>query len=473
MNSRSAIAKKIITHSRNYLLMHLRFLDMALFKLNFQNLESIDSAGLVTDGENLYYNEMYVIQIYKAEKNLMARNFLHVVMHCIFNHPFIGEGINKSAWNLACDIVAEHAINELAIVHSNRQAEQTATIQSLKWKVKILTAEKIYRYLLHNPEEADELFSQTAGFFTDDHSLWYPQEESFKEDEGGDDDDNENTSSESSESDEANESETNKISASLEHSAQYNVGLRKETKEAKEWMEIAARIQEDLETFSKNQGDSAKALTQNLLSLTREKYDYSAFLRRFASLSEEMQINDEEFDYIFYTYGLTLYKKMPLIEPLEYKDVLCIKEFIIAIDTSGSVQGSQVQSFVQKTYNILKQSESLATRVNIHIVQCDSSIQDIVKISSVSEIDRYVKNLTIKGLGGTDFRPVFKYVDDQVANGTLTDLKGLIYFTDGYGTFPEYMPNYHAAFVFVEDGELFNMRVPSWAIKLVLAKEDL
>jgi len=446
--------------------MHLRFLDMALFKLNLLTLEPIESVRLATDGKNLYYNEMYVVQNYKAEQNLMARNFLHVVMHCIFCHPFIGEGINKSAWNLACDIVAEHAINDLAIAQCTRQAEQATVIQNLRGKVKILTAEKIYRYLLHNPEEAEELFSQTEGFFADDHCLWYTKEEPIKGDEDGDDD-KESKSSESSESD---ESEVNKKSASLEHSAQYNVGL---TKEAQAWMEIAARIQEDLETFSKKQGDSIKALTQNLHYLTREKYDYSTFLRRFASLSEEMQINDEEFDYIFYTYGLTRYKKMPLIEPLEYKDTLRIKEFIIAIDTSGSVRGSQVQSFVQKTYNILKQSESLATQVNIHIVQCDKMIQDIIKISSVDEIDSYIKNLTIKGLGGTDFRPVFKYVNDLIENGTFTDLKGLIYFTDGYGTFPEYMPNYHSAFVFVEDDELLDVRVPSWAIKLLLAKEEL
>ena len=29
---------------------------------------------------------------------------------------------------------------------------------------------------------------------------------------------------------------------------------------------------------------------------------------------------DEEFDYILYTYGLQLYENMPLVEPLEYKD---------------------------------------------------------------------------------------------------------------------------------------------------------
>lgn len=71
-----------------------------------------------------------------------------------------------------------------------------------------------------------------------------------------------------------------------------------------------------------------------------------------------MKTNEDEFDYIFYTYGLQLYQNIPLIEPLEYKETKAIKEFIIAIDTSGSTSGEIVQNFVQKTYNILKSTES-------------------------------------------------------------------------------------------------------------------
>ena len=64
-------------------------------------------------------------------------------------------------------------------------------------------------------------------------------------------------------------------------------------------------------------------------------------------MCETMKINDDEFDYVFYTYGLKLYKKMPLVEPLEYKEVKRIKEFVIAIDTSGSVNDKMIaQIFV-------------------------------------------------------------------------------------------------------------------------------
>ena len=54
----------------------------------------------------------------------------------------------------------------------------------------------------------------------------------------------------------------------------------------------------------------------------------------------------------------------------------------------------------------------------------------------------------------------------------LTNLKGLIYFTDGYGVFPEKKPDYHTAFVFLDE-EYNNPNVPAWAIRLVLQKDEI
>jgi predicted metal-dependent peptidase len=42
---------------------------------------------------------------------------------------------------------------------------------------------------------------------------------------------------------------------------------------------------------------------------------------------------------------------------------------------------------------------------------------------------------TLKGGGGTDFRPVFEYVESL-----NEDFKFLIYFTDGEGSFPDHEP---------------------------------
>ena len=134
--------------------------------------------------------------------------------------------------------------------------------------------------------------------------------------------------------------------------------------------------------------------------------------------------------------------------------------------------GEVVQIFVQKTYNILKSTESFFSKINLHIIQCDAVIQEHVKITNQKEFDNYLSTMQIKGLGGTDFRPVFELTDKLICEKEFTNLKGLIYFTDGYGTFPNKKPNYETAFVFIDDG-FNNYDVPSWAIKLLLKTEEI
>ena len=238
------------------------------------------------------------------------------------------------------------------------------------------------------------------------------------------------------------------------------------------WKEISERLQVDLETISRRHGTDAGNLVQELKAVNRETYDYADFLRRYMSLGEVTQVNQDEFDYIYYTYGLSLYGNMPLVEPLEYKEVRRIKEFVIAIDTSGSVSGDLVQRFVTKTYNILRQQENFFTKINLHIIQCDAEVQEDRKITSQKDFDNYLDTMQLHGFGGTDFRPVFQYVDELVRAGEFTNLKGMIYFTDGRGIFPEKKPDYDAAFVFLDDG-YDPPDVPVWAIKLVLQSEEI
>ena len=63
-------------------------------------------------------------------------------------------------------------------------------------------------------------------------------------------------------------------------------------------------------------------------------------------------------------------------------------------------------------------------------------------------------------------------IDDLIATHRFTELKGVIYFTDGQGIYPQKMPPYQTAFVFMDDGAE-EQEVPPWAMKLVLDEEDL
>jgi predicted metal-dependent peptidase len=440
------LAHDVLILSRNTLLVNLRFLDMALSQFE---LIPIAESTLLTDGKHILYNPKHVLGGYKNAKEIPVRDYLHMVMHCVFKHMYMDPTLNRPYWDLACDIAVEHTITELGLraVTVAREKQQAQYIAAIKKELKHVTAEKIYAYLRQSVPDPKKIAEIRGLFYGDNHEIWYMTGDEIEARFG--------IPNESGSGDDGDEAEGGMRSAM-----------------ASVWQSIAERMQVDLETFGKQRGINPGAMTQNLQAVNRERYDYTAFLKKFAVMGETMKVNDDEFDYIFYTYGLQLYEKMPLIEPLEYKEVKAIKEFVIAIDTSGSTSGELVQKFIQKTYNILKSTESFFTKINLHIIQCDADIQEDQKITCQEDFDEYLKTMQIRGLGGTDFRPVFEYVEQLRTKKEFTNLKGLIYFTDGHGTFPAKKPDYDAAFVFVDD-EYNNPDVPPWAIKLVLQRDEI
>ena len=520
------LAKDVLKLSRNTLLVKLRFLDMALSRFRLCPVKK----GFYTDGDSLYYDPVLVLKRYKEEKEALTRDYLHMVLHCVFHHLFLHSFVDPLCWDLACDISVENTICELGLdcTAAKRQKKQEKLLKELKEKAGHLTAEKLYHYFRENKTSEKELLKLRALFKGDDHELWYTlsKEEEAEQtalNEGAEQEKAEAAEEETAfseegplpekrrygkdayepkeeeDGDEGGEAEGEGEDYYDPNGAAMDTALKKSLKKKKKkgkdrvftfveqeeeqtetahskteefWKKTAQRMQTDLETFSRRQGNEAGSMVQNLKAVTREKYDYADFLKRFAVMGENMKVNDDEFDYIFYSYGMQLYGKMPLVEPLEYKEDKRIKEFVIAIDTSGSVSGELVQKFVQKTYNILKQQESFFTKINLHIIQCDSEIQEDKKITCEKEFDEYLEHMELKGFGGTDFCPVFAYVDELRRKKEFTNLKGLIYFTDGYGDFPAVQPAYASAFVFLND-EYSSPEVPVWAIKLVLQSDEI
>lgn len=463
IEKRNKLAADVLRLSRNTLLVNLRFLDAALSRLEPMQTEAF---SLATDGKILAYDPRHILRRYKADRAICVRDYLHLLLHCVFRHMFVHTLIDQPAWDLACDIAVEYTITGLGLKAASaaRETRQQAVYAKLQKEVGQLTAEKIYRYYLDQALSGAELADERGLFYADDHRPWYMTDEEKAAAglaaSGG------TPPSKTSGSGDGNGDGENEGEGSGSAAAAAALGSEAD------WQSVSERMQMDMETFSKNQGRDPGAMLQNLREVNRERYDYTEFLRRFAVMGEVMQVNDDEFDYIFYTYGLQLYENMPLVEPLEYKEVKRVKEFVVAIDTSGSVAGETVQRFVQKTWNILKSTESFFTKINLHIIQCDATVQEDAKITTQEEFDEYLKTMQIHGLGGTDFRPVFSYVDWLREKQEFTNLKGLIYFTDGFGTFPEQMPDYETAFVFLDE-ELNNYDVPPWAMKLVLRKDEI
>ena len=101
-------------------------------------------------------------------------------------------------------------------------------------------------------------------------------------------------------------------------------------------------------------------------------------------------------------------------------------KIVVAIDTSASIDDELLKLFLTELYEIMQ----VFTHYMIELIECDASIQNIQRLTPLEPLEP-----TLKGGGGTDFRPVFDHLERE-----NEDFKFLIYFTDGKGSFPSYEP---------------------------------
>ena len=115
---------------------------------------------------------------------------------------------------------------------------------------------------------------------------------------------------------------------------------------------------------------------------------------------------------------------------------------IVAIDTSGSMSGD-LPKFFSELVALLNSFGSY----ELTVIQCDAEIGKIETFDDCNLLDPDRK-WEVTGGGGTDFRPVFSYVDEH----SELDPNLLIFFTDGYGDYPERPPPYPVMWLLTSDG---------------------
>lgn len=508
----------IVDECRVQLMLKFRFLDLALWRMDLAPLRVGARYPLATDAKQVVYDPPRVIARFRESFEESVRDYLHLVLHCVFRHPFDEGHDDREAWGLACDIVVENAAMDLCGSRFScaDDAARRQALSEMRMLVGHVLPGKVYglvKGLMQTPDGQQyrgmgrsALNEWRALFERDDHGAWPANNKAKGQGDADDaapeevsqDDANpdaeldalrtETLDGESADGGGGRDAQPEEAEAEADAADDADEGARDDAtdgdgagerdaprpteedaeREEREWEDVAKQIEVNLETFSKEWGDEAGSLVANLAFANRTTCSYTDFLRRFMVAGEEMRLNMDEFDYVYYTYGMDLYGDMPLIEPLEYRETERVRDFVIAIDTSESVSGELVRKFVAHTFGILKSSEDYASEVNIHIVQCDARVQSDTKVRNLKDVDRMLDGMQIRGFGGTDFRPVFDYVDRLRKTGELADLKGLVYFTDGLGQFPEKTPDYEAAFVFMDEGGQATPPVPPWACKILI-----
>ena len=109
--------------------------------------------------------------------------------------------------------------------------------------------------------------------------------------------------------------------------------------------------------------------------------------------------------------------------------------------------------------------------MNLHLIQADNAIRQDLLVRNEDELIHAMNHFQLRGGGGTDFRPAFEYVSQLCAEKKFSNLRGLLYFTDGMGTYPARRPAYDTAFLFLDD-RFDDANVPPWAMKVVLDEEE-
>ena len=241
----------------------------------------------------------------------------------------------------------------------------------------------------------------------------------------------------------------------------------------RQWKETSERMEAELLASGKEASQDRGSLDRILSISNRRRTDYREFLRKFAILREVTTIDPDSFDYGFYNYGLEVYGNMPLIEENEYREMNRIRTLVIAIDTSASCQEVLVQRFLNETAAVLRNIGQFFSSSEVHIIECDEHVQDEIVVRDISDLEKYAESFHVKGGFGTDFRPVFSYIEEKRRTGEIRDMEALMYFTDGMGIYPEKPTDYDTAFVFFNDEELDDSKVPDWAMKLYIRGEKL
>ena len=424
----SSIGQEILLQARNELMMALPYMGEALCALRFLPGEETTPTA-ACDGEALYYNAAFLADRFLRSGVLVTRLYLHTVLHCMLRHLAKKRGRESELWDLACDAAVESILDGFSYPCLAR----TPVPARLKFygecraEMKVLTAEGIYRYLLRARLSPFELAQLQRAFLEDDHGLWDPEQQ---------------------DSEESSEQQDRK------------------------WQNIASRAQTGMETVLSQEAHGGEAVLEQIRVAARDDVDYRAFLRRFAAPREVLRCDEDAFDYVYYTYGLSHYGNMPLIEPPESKEEKRIEDLVIAIDTSMSTSGELVRAFLSCTYSVLRSVETFTSRLNIHIMQCDDELRSDTQIRSMAELQEYMDHIPLTGGSATDFRPVFDRIEALQKEGAFSSLRGLIYFTDGMGVYPSRRPPYETAFVLLEEPPL-SYRMPPWCIRLVLDFPDL
>jgi len=362
-----------------------------------------------TDARRFYYNPEYIDSLTLAQTQFMLA---HEALHCALSHFSRRQHRVLHRWNLACD----YAINPLLVEDGLTPPYDTLIMDEYKG----MTAEEIYPLLEEDDsqETIDEhLYDENSegsgeGSGDQEPPPQPPEQEKEKQQQPKDRSDRGDRSGKDRQKDDKGQQQPRP--GDKPQPPPPLTPEERETLEVQWQQRLAGAAQQAIQA-----GKMDGAMARMIDHLLQPRLPWRMLLARYMTAAAR-----DDYSYMRQSRRSQGDAILPSLHSSEV-------DVVVAVDTSGSIRDREIQEFLSEISALKGQM-----RARVTLIPCDASIPEDAPWIFEPWEELSLKT-EISGGGGTDFRPVFQWVEEQSVKPGI-----LVYFSDLEGQFPELAPAY-------------------------------
>ncbi|MGQ9686835.1 MAG: vWA domain-containing protein [Thiobacillaceae bacterium] len=402
MNDDNAAIETKLAAARTRLILDQPFLGALVMHLPLKAADPKWCATTATDARYFYYNPSYIGRLTLEQTQFVLA---HEAMHCALSHFARRNHRQKHRWDVACD----YAVN--MILDDERMRGPEDALMNAAYRG--LTAEEIYPLLHEDPPEK----TQDMHLFDNESSEGGGESESMEQDAGqGQGNEDREDQSEGGggrpQQQEGQGSQPQEASDVQEAPPPPPMDPDKLDEQWKSRLAAAAHA-------ARQAGKLSQSLMRLVDNLLAPQLPWRALLARY-------MMNAARDDYSFQRTSRR--DSGAALMPRLYSQSVNV---VVALDTSGSIKDEELREFLSEVDALKGQ-----VRAEVTLHACDDKLCAHGPWR-FAQWEPVTLPEGVSGKGGTDFRPVFEWLERERLNPDL-----LVYFTDAEGKFPEREPQY-------------------------------
>lgn len=385
-------------------------LDFPFFGVLSLKLDLVEDRGIptfATDGKSIRFNPEFAAGLTRHE---LMGVIAHEVLHCANGHQWRRQNRDHRLWNKACDYAINPVLLDAKLILPEGGLADPA--------YKGMSAEAIYDRLLReqqDQQQAQKNHPQDKGQEDNPPQSAAPgqgggqDEESEPDDKAGED-----SGSKEQGGGQPGAFDGDKDFDPSDFGSVMDCAENEMPEMKADWTEAVLNAARQAEKA----GRLPAGIDRIVEGIKNPPQSWRAILRRFIQ-----QAVAEDYSWKMPN-GRYLYAGLYL--PALHSESM--GEMVIAVDTSGSINNDLVVQFQEELNAIADEVKP----ERIHVLSCDARVHVVETFERGEPV-----TIRPKGGGGTDFRPVFSWIEEEgIAPACL------VYLTDMEGRFPDQAPNY-------------------------------